>query len=194
MRNKAIFLDRDGTIIVDAGFARDPARVTLLQGVAEALQILRQRGFFLVVVSNQSGIGRGLITPHEARGVHEKMVDLLRAHGIELDAAYYCPHTPEDACSCRKPRPGLLLQAIRDRQIDPVRSYCIGDRLRDMQAGAAVGCHTILLRLDPASDEMEPQSDGAINFVADSWGDALRYILEREKDIAGDGTRSTDMD
>ena len=110
---RAVFLDRDGTLIHDVDYPRDPEGVRLLDGAAAALARLGELGFALVVVSNQSGVGRGRITADEARRVHERMTADLAAHGVALDAAYYCFHGPEDGCVCRKPAPGMLLQAAR---------------------------------------------------------------------------------
>src|SRR4051794_3177637 len=110
----AVFLDRDGTLIEDTGYPRDPDRIRLLPGAAEALRRLEGLGLLLVLVSNQSGLGRGLITQAEAEAVHARLLECLRAEGARLHAAYYCPHAPQQGCPCRKPSPGLLQQAAAD--------------------------------------------------------------------------------
>ncbi len=142
---RAIFLDRDGTIIHDVGYPRDPQQVQLLPGVAEVLARLQQEGWLLVLVSNQSGIGRGMVTAEEAERVHKQVVASLAAHGVELAAAHYCPHAPEEMCTCRKPSPEMLMRAARDLGIDLVQSYMIGDKISDVEAGRRAGCRTILL-------------------------------------------------
>jgi D-glycero-D-manno-heptose 1,7-bisphosphate phosphatase len=142
---RAIFLDRDGTITVDTGYPSDPDEVELLPGAANALRTLRNRGWALVLVSNQSGVGRGLIAPDQARAVHERLVLELGACGVELDGAYYCPHVPEDACECRKPRPGLLQRAAAELGLDLADSMMVGDRQSDVEAGREAGCATVLL-------------------------------------------------
>jgi D-glycero-D-manno-heptose 1,7-bisphosphate phosphatase len=142
---RAVFLDRDGTIIVDEGYLADAAKVRVLPGAIAALRGLRDRGMMLIVISNQSGIARGLITREQHELVDARMQELLAAEGVPLDAAYYCPHGPEDDCACRKPRPGMIEQAIREHAIDPARSIMIGDKLSDVAAGQAAGCITGLL-------------------------------------------------
>ena len=155
MRNglrPAVFLDRDGTLIEDVGYPRDPETVRLVDGAPEALAALRRAGFALVVVSNQSGIGRGFVTREEAKAVHERFLRELRARGVELDDVRYCPHTPEDACTCRKPATGLLLDAARELGLDLARSFMVGDKPDDVEAGRAAGCRTVLLGADGAAD------------------------------------------
>lgn len=136
---RALLLDRDGTLIVDVGYPRAPAAVAPLAGAIDALREL-QREFALVIVSNQSGIGRGLITAGEARAVHDRVLELFAAGGVAFAGAYYCPHRPDDGCRCRKPAPGLLLDAARDLGIDLATSIMIGDRSSDLAAGRAAGC------------------------------------------------------
>ena len=152
MRRPTVFLDRDGTLIEDVGYPRDPETVRLLEGAVEALAALRRAGYALVVVSNQSGIGRGIVTQEQAEAVHERFVQELRAHGVELDDARYCPHRPEDACACRKPAAGLLLDSARELGLDLARSFMVGDKPDDVEAGRAAGCRTVLLGADGAAD------------------------------------------
>jgi len=147
MRNglrPAVFLDRDGTLIEDVGYPRDPEAVRLLDGAPEALAALRRAGFALVVVSNQSGIGRGLVSREEADAVHARFVRELRARGVELDDVRYCPHAPEEACACRKPAAGLLLDSARELGLDLERSFMVGDKPADVEAGRTAGCRTVL--------------------------------------------------
>ena len=143
-RRPALFLDRDGTIMVDVGYPRDPARVELLPGAAAALAALAPHAA-LVIISNQSGLARGRITPAEAAAVHARLIELLAAAGVAIAGAYYCPHGPDHGCRCRKPAPGLLLDAAADLDLDLAASIVIGDKPSDVAAGRAAGCTAALL-------------------------------------------------
>ncbi len=139
----ALFLDRDGTLIVDAHYARDPARVQLLPGAAAALAALPAE-VALVIVTNQSGIARGLISPAEAAAVQAEVARQFAAAGVRFAAVEVCPHAPDAGCACRKPAPGLLRAAAAARGIDLARSVMIGDRASDVAAGHAAGCRAAL--------------------------------------------------
>lgn len=149
----AIFLDRDGTLVRDFAHAADPAALVLLPGVAPALLALQAVGYRLVVVSNQSGVARGLFTAAEARASAARVVALLAARGIRLSGYYFCPHHPQAghiprfaiACGCRKPAPGLLLRAASELGIDLARSWLLGDSLGDLGAALAAGARPILV-------------------------------------------------
>ncbi len=135
----ALFLDRDGTLIVDTGYPRDPALVEVLPGAIEALRELG-RTYALVIISNQSGVARGLVTETEARLVHERVVERFAAGGVTFTAAYYCKHLPDAGCPCRKPAPGLIREAAREHGLDLAASIMIGDKASDVEAGMAAGC------------------------------------------------------
>lgn len=170
---RAVFLDRDGTIIVDVGFISDPADIELVPACTEGLAALSKAGFKLVVVSNQSGIGRGLITEDQARQVDQECVTRLAGLGIHLDGTYYCPHTPEEGCSCRKPLPGMLLLAAEQLDLDLATSWMIGDRVSDIEAGRLAGCRTALLGDVDVAPEV-PTTRAA------DWPGLARSILDRE--------------
>ncbi len=144
----AAFLDRDGTIMVEKEFLADPAGVELIPGATDGLRALRERGFALVVVTNQSGIARGLYGLEQFRAVQARLEALLALEGIRLDGVFLCPHHPDftGPCDCRKPLPGLYLQAARQLGLDLARSLFIGDRLSDVDAADALGGTPILLR------------------------------------------------
>jgi D-glycero-D-manno-heptose 1,7-bisphosphate phosphatase len=144
MADRAVFLDRDGTVIEDPGYLSDPSGVRLLPGAADALRKLRAAGYRLVLVSNQSGIGRGYFTAEQAEAVHRRVVEQLSRKGVVLDDARYCPHAPDDGCPCRKPRPGLLLAAARELGLDLGASFMVGNSSVDIGAGRNAGCRTIL--------------------------------------------------
>ncbi len=139
---RALLVDRDGTLIVDVGYPRDPARVEPLPGAIDALRELQQR-FALVIISNQSGLARGLITVAEAGAVHARVVELFGQAGVTFAGAYYCPHAPDAGCRCRKPAPGLLLDAAADLGLDLAASTMLGDKPSDLAAGRAAGCQTL---------------------------------------------------
>jgi D-glycero-D-manno-heptose 1,7-bisphosphate phosphatase len=168
----AVFLDRDGTVMEDVGYPRDPETVRLLPGATAALAALQAAGFALVIVSNQSGIGRRIITAEQARAVHERFVSKLAGDGVTIDAFRYCPHAPEEGCDCRKPRPDMLLNAAAELGLDLSRSTMIGDRASDLEAGRAAGARTILL-----GDRDHPAA-GAADHVAGDWSSVADHVLE----------------
>jgi len=137
--NKAVFLDRDGTVIYDRNYLSDPALVELLPGVVEGLKLFKENGFLLIIVSNQSGIARGYFTENELTAVNAKLEDLLKKEGAALDANYYCIHSPDDMCDCRKPAIGMALRAKKEFDIDLSASFMIGDKLSDIQFGNNFG-------------------------------------------------------
>jgi D-glycero-D-manno-heptose 1,7-bisphosphate phosphatase len=135
--DRAVFLDRDGVLIADKGYVSRPEDVEILPGVREALLNLQAAGWRLIVVTNQSGIGRGLFTVEDFERVTYRMRELIQ---VEFGGIFFCPHIPEDGCDCRKPRPGLLLKAAKEMGIDLAQSVMVGDRLSDVEAGTAAGC------------------------------------------------------
>jgi histidinol-phosphate phosphatase family protein len=154
---KAAFLDRDGTIIVDTGYIANPELVELLPGAADALCALG-RDYALVIVSNQSGVARGLIRTEQLAAVHARMELLLAEAGVVLTSSYYCQHAPDAGCPCRKPAPGLLRQAAREHGFDLASSIMIGNRASDVEAGRAAGCATALLGDDDAIADVKAPS------------------------------------
>ena len=152
MSNKAIFLDRDGTLIEDPGYLNHPEQVKLLEGVAEALIELRAMGYMLIVVSNQSAVARGVVSEKDLGEIHNRLRQLLTERGAYLDQIYYCPYHPDGVIpkyrkesDWRKPNPGMLLAAADEMDIDLSQSWSIGDSSRDVEAGLRAGCKTILI-------------------------------------------------
>lgn len=141
---RAIFLDRDGTVIEDVGYPSDPASVRLIAGAAEGIRQLREAGLAAVIISNQSGVGRGLFSMADLERVHERTAELLAEAGAELDGAYYCPHAPDEGCDCRKPATGLIDRARRELDLASDGCVFIGDKPSDVEAGTAAGCRTVL--------------------------------------------------
>lgn len=160
----AIFLDKDGTLVEDVPYNVDPDRIRLTERALEGLRLLQEAGFRLIVVSNQSGVARGYFSEIELVAVKERLKELLADAGISLDGFYYCPHHPEGviepyavACSCRKPQPGLLYKAAREREIDLTASWLIGDILNDVEAGHRAKCRSILINNGNETEwKMEP--------------------------------------
>lgn len=177
----AVFLDRDNTLIEDPGYINDPADVILLPGAADALRRFRAAGYRAVVVTNQSGVARGRITEDQLIAVHSRLRELLRAEGAELDAIYYCPYLDGSEASVaayrrdselRKPRPGMLLLASRELGLELGRSWMVGDSLRDVEAGRAAGCRTILI-----TDNAEAAKEIRATHFARDLSAAADYII-----------------
>ncbi len=139
------FLDRDGTLIEERNYLSNPDEAVLLPGVAEGLRALMAQGFRLVVVSNQSGIGRGYFSEADAHAVNARVDDMLRAQGVDIAAWYICPHAPEQPCDCRKPSPGMVDQACRALAVDLPASIMIGDKDIDLQLAANRGMRGFLV-------------------------------------------------
>ena len=178
-KQKAVFLDRDGTINKYVGFLRDIGDFELLSGVAEAVKLINASGYLAIVVTNQPVIARGEVTVPQLQEIHNKMETLLGAEGAYLDAIYYCPHHPHKGyegevpelkidCDCRKPKPGMLLKAAEEFNIDLSQSWMIGDGENDIKAGKAAGCKTALIGTD----------DYKQNETASTLLDAVNNILK----------------
>lgn len=146
MTRPALFLDRDGVINREVHRLHDPKDFELLDGVAEAIAAANQRGIPVVVVTNQAGIGHGLYTEAQYQHLTAFIREHLAERSATLTAVYHCPHTPAMACACRKPLPGMLLEAARDLAIDLPRSVLVGDKLSDLEAAHAAGCASVLVR------------------------------------------------
>ena len=168
MANRAVFLDRDGTMAKDVHYCRRPEDFELLPGTAKSVKLLSDHGFKVIVVTNQSGIGRGYFTEETLSLIHEKMKQDLAREDAFVDAIYYCPHHPDDNCDCRKPKPALVLQAARDYDVDLSRSFVIGDLPMDIGLGRAVGAKTILISQEKSS-ELMPDHVAANLYQAAKW-------------------------
>ncbi len=183
----AVFLDRDGTLIPDLGYLSDPRRVRLYKGTAEALRLLREAGFYLFVVTNQSGVARGYFPEGTVRAVHRRLQALLKAKGARIDAFFHCPHYPEGkvrryalACDCRKPKTGMVKQALRKYPVDLSKSYMVGDKMDDLQlAHNARMAQGILVRTGNGKTAAKKLKAGALakSPVASDVLQAARLIL-----------------
>ncbi len=187
---KAVFLDRDGTLNEDPGYLGDADNVVLLPGVIDALQKLKnEHNFLLIVVSNQSGIARGLISESQVKDVNKRISDLLSENNVNIDAFYYCPAHPEfstaEECECRKPSSRMIMDAAKEFNIDLKKSYIIGDSLVDIESGMNAGIKTILVKTGQGAESisMLQNQNKFPSFVAENIIDASNFIV---KDSHGD--------
>ncbi len=174
-QRRFVVLDRDGTIIVERHYLSDPEQVELIPGAAAGLRQLREAGLGLVLITNQSALGRGYFDSARLESIHERLRDLLRKEGVELEEILVCPHTPEDNCSCRKPKTGLLDLASRRLSFDPQSSFVIGDKPCDIELGQRAGAKTFLVLTGYGSVVARERNVAADYTVAD-LADAAKII------------------
>jgi len=167
----AVFVDRDGTIIEDRDYCSEPKDVKVFPGVPEALRRLKSNGFKLFIITNQSGIGRGLFTVEQYRAVEGEVLHQL-GDGL-IDATYFCPDVPGQHSSCRKPAPGMIVEATREHQIDLFGSFLIGDKEIDIECGHNAGVRTIRVKTGPQSDTTDSKAD----WIAEDLLAATEIIL-----------------
>ena len=178
--NKAVFLDRDGVIIEEEHYLSDPEKIKLISGAAAAIKRLCDAGFMIVVTTNQAGIARGYYEEADAIRVNERIRELLAADGVRIDGIYLCPHHPDHSgeCDCRKPAPGMLLQAAKDLDIDCSISYMIGDKMSDIGAAEAAGCAGSVLVMTGHGKEYEAAARKTGQITALSIVEAVDHILK----------------
>lgn len=192
---KAVFLDRDRTLNADPGYLNDPDLVELLPGVVRGLQKLQSAGFMLTIISNQSGVGRGRITEEQLFAVNRRLLELLSREYIRVERIYYCPHTDEDRCICRKPAPGLVRAALQDFRLQPSHCWIVGDRFRDLQCATEAGIPGILVGEEEVSLNLsiglsgQPLQDalkGPANLLyhAPDMDAVADYILHRDPTVS----------
>lgn len=188
-KRQAVFIDRDGTLNEDVGYPGRPDQVRIFEASFEAVRRLNQAGFAVVVITNQSGVGRGYFSEEDVETVHRAMAESMAARGARLDAFYYCPHhvgsnDPAYAldCDCRKPRPGMGRRAAADLGLDPAASYMVGDKVEDIEFGTALGATPILVLTGYGEQSRRRLSEPgrAPAFVAADILAAVDWILERE--------------
>ncbi len=184
--DRAVFIDRDGTIGRDVPYCSRPEDMEILPGVAEGLKLLNERGFKVVVITNQSGIARGYFTAEMLAKIHERLIADLTRSGAHVDAIYYCPHHPDEGCECRKPHPGLLFRAASDLALDLSRSYMIGNTETDMETGRRAGCGGSFLVSRGAGEAHPGRLEGVLAF--DSVLEAARWVIH-QADKKHRGTR-----
>ena len=171
---KAVFLDRDGVLIEQVAYLSRPEQVALIPGVVAALRIVHAHGDVAVVISNQSGVGRGYFKSSDVDAVHDRIDELLAAEGERVDAFYYCPHAPDEHCSCRKPSPEMIFKAAARFGVDVGASLMLGDRMSDLECGVNAGCAASVLVRTGYGAEQEPKARMAGFGVADDMAAAVR--------------------
>jgi histidinol-phosphate phosphatase family protein len=178
---QVVFLDRDGTLNLDeAGYLADPDRLVLLPGAAEAVRALNEAGVKAVVVTNQSGVGRGKVTPDALDRIHARLTELFASHGARLDGIYACLHRPDEGCGCRKPGTDLALRAARDLGVDPARSAMIGDKDVDLELARRLGGHAVLVLTGQGRETAAGlTSDSKPRYIARDVLDAVSWLLQR---------------
>jgi D-glycero-D-manno-heptose 1,7-bisphosphate phosphatase len=186
MRFPAVFLDRDGTLVHPRHYPSRPEELRLYTHIGSELREIQRAGFRLVVVTNQSGLARGLFSEAALRRMHDHLIDQLVRDNVRLDAIYHCPHHPDGIvpqlavpCQCRKPWPGMLMQAARDLDLDLQRSWMVGDILDDIEAGDRAGCRSILV--DIGTESLPDRPIRPPDFVARDTRHALRIIRAIEQ-------------
>ena len=144
---KAVFLDRDGVINKERkDYVKNLNEFIILKGISKAIKLLKHENFLVIIITNQSAINRKLLTVDELNKIHNHLQNILKKDNTICDAIYYCPHKPDENCNCRKPKPGLLLRAAQENNIDLQKSFLIGDSMTDIEAASAAGCKGILLK------------------------------------------------
>jgi D-glycero-D-manno-heptose 1,7-bisphosphate phosphatase len=181
MKHKALFLDRDGTLVHPRHYPSRPEDLQLYDNIVPGLREAQKTGFHLVIITNQAGIARGYFSVSDLQRMHEHLIKELEQADVRIDAIYYCPHHPEGVipelairCDCRKPQPGMLLQAAADLDLDLQHSWFVGDILNDIEAGNRAGCRTILV--DLGTESIPVQQLRCPNYVAADTRQALSII------------------
>jgi D,D-heptose 1,7-bisphosphate phosphatase len=180
-KNRAVFLDRDGTINEDVGYLSRLEDLKIYENAAEAIRLIREEGFLTVVITNQSGVARGFFSEDFVITVHNKINEYLKAHGTSLDALYFCPHHPRygneqyrKECSCRKPQPGLLIKAAEDLDIDLKSSYVVGDMPRDMDIARRVGAKGVMVKTGYGKNVVATSKP---HYIAEDLLEAAKWII-----------------
>lgn len=183
MSRRAVFLDRDGTINEEVGYLSTPEGFRLLPRAAEAIRLLRKHGWLVIVITNQSGVGRGYFTEADVAAIHRRMAhDLARAR-TKLDGVYSCPHHPDTGCDCRKPKTLLFERAARDWDLDLAASYFVGDKLSDLWPGKTLGGRTILVLTGHGPEERETarQQGFQPDYIATDLYHAAEWIIHNDE-------------
>ena len=187
----AIFLDRDNTLTEDVPYCASPDDLHLIEGVGEAVHKLNELGFLTIVITNQSGIARGFFTLEQLGEVHAELRRQMGASGARIDAIYFCPHLPTDGCACRKPGTLLFERACADLGVDPKRSFVIGDRGADIEAGFWIGCRTVLIHNDVGSSELA-RLGIAPTVSCPGLPEFVRWLVVQGRDVLADANGTPD--
>ena len=182
MSFKAVFIDRDGTINVNIEYLDNPNNFQMYPSVAEGIKLLQDNGFKIIIITNQSGIARGFFTEETLKKIHERMIKELSEKGTSIDGLYYCPHHPDEGCDCRKPKTVMFEQAIIEHNVDVTKSFVIGDRMIDVEAGFKIGCKTVLVPERKESVKKERQeSKIEPNYICDDFYSGVLWIINKDK-------------
>jgi D-glycero-D-manno-heptose 1,7-bisphosphate phosphatase len=177
-----VFIDRDGTLIEEKNYLSDPDEVVMISGSAPAVRKLQAAGAKVVVISNQAGVGRGYFGVEAVHAIHQRIQEMLREEGCQIDAFYFCPHHPDDGCDCRKPRLGLFRRAAADFNLS-LSGAMIGDNASDVQAGLAAGLTTILVRTGYGEKIQASAQPPPHHFAADLLEAAEWYLTQRPSSL-----------
>lgn len=178
-RNRAVFLDRDGTILTERGYLADPRKMVFYPNIFGPLKNLRKRGYKLIVITNQSGIARGYFTLAMFNKINAKFNSVMAKHGALIERVYFCPHGPNDGCGCRKPKTLLMKRAARDFGIDLTSSFVVGDQTRDVQMARRAGARGILV-LTGAGRSVRKEAEPVASKVTANLSGACRWILKQK--------------
>jgi D-glycero-D-manno-heptose 1,7-bisphosphate phosphatase len=188
-KNRAVFLDRDGTINEEVGYLSQPENIRILPDVTEAIKVLKAAGYRILVVTNQSGVARGYYTEEDVQLINEKINQLLMKSGTSIDAFFYCPHHSNGviaeysyACHCRKPESGLMLEAAEQFNLDLTKSFIIGDKLIDLQMAEYLGARAILVLTGYGEQEWKKYQDTSsfvIHYIAKDLLNAAHWIVKQ---------------
>ncbi|MFC1712118.1 D-glycero-beta-D-manno-heptose 1,7-bisphosphate 7-phosphatase [Candidatus Poribacteria bacterium] len=182
MKNeKVIFLDRDGVINEnrDNDYIKEWDEFKFLPKAKEAIRTLTDASWGIIIITNQAGVGKGIMSDQAVRDINARMIEEIEAYGGKIKTVYYCPHRPEEDCECRKPKPGMLFNAAREFNIEFSESYLIGDNITDIKCGSQVGCTTILVKTGLGSEHIERRSQWPVepDYIASDLSEAVEFIL-----------------
>jgi D-glycero-D-manno-heptose 1,7-bisphosphate phosphatase len=176
-KRRYVILDRDGTVIVEKDYLADPDGVQIIHGAAQGIRRMLEVGLGVIIVTNQSGVGRGYFDENTVDEIHQRMQKLLLIEDIKIDGIFYCPHTPEDNCSCRKPKTGLIKQAAKELNFKPSECFVIGDKACDVSLGKNIGAVSFLVRTGYGAEEAQ-RKDIAPDYIVNDLLEAAVIINE----------------
>jgi histidinol-phosphate phosphatase family protein len=185
MTRRAVFLDRDGTINEEVNYLSDISQVKILPKSAEAIKLLNEHGFIIIIITNQSGVARGYFSEKTLKEIHNHLKSELQKDGAAVDAIYFCPHHPDDGCGCRKPTLGLIKKAVEDWNINLTSSFMVGDKLVDVETGKRAGCQTVLVLTgygEKEAKEMEKSDTHPDHIAKDLYQAALWIIKNKDNE------------
>lgn len=177
--SKAVFLDRDGTINVDTGYIADTDELVFIRGSKKAVKLLKDKGFSVYIVTNQSGVERGYFTIEKLKEVNDKLISEFAKDDIKIDGLVFCPHHPDKKCDCRKPKPKMVLDMARKGRVNLEESYFVGDKIIDVQTGKNAGCKTVLVQTETTLFENEDDWTDP-DFIAKDLLEAAKWIVKNE--------------